>query len=370
MVILHVLFYIFIVVIFVQLFFYVYVFSKVKQKKHVNISTFKPPISVVVCAKNEAKNLETFLPFLLQQDYPDYEVVLINDGSTDTTLKVMERFKAQHSRIKIVNVKSIETFWGNKKYALTLGIKAATHNYFLFTDADCKPVSDQWINEMTSGFSKQHHIVLGYSAYAKIEKSFLNKVIRFETFMTAVQYFSYANLGHPYMGVGRNLAYSKELFFEARGFMDHMHIKSGDDDLFVNQIANARNTTVCLSKNSFTISLPKTSYSDWMSQKRRHITTAKNYKSKHRAMLSVFYISQFLFVLLSVVLLATLFRWEIILGLIVLRYLALFTTLTLAARKLEEKDLIPIFPFLEIFLIGAQFSIFIKNLISKPTHWK
>ena len=370
MIILLVLFYIFIVVIAVQLFFYAYVFSKVKQKKDEAITSNKPPISVVVCAKNEAENLEIFLPYILDQDYPNFELVLINDGSTDKTLSVMERFKANHSNIKIVNVKSIETFWGNKKYALTLGIKSATHNHLLFTDADCKPASNQWISEMNSNFSKDHQIVLGYGGYVKVKKSFLNKLIRFETLMTAIQYFSYTKLGQPYMGVGRNLAYTKELFFEARGFMDHMNIKSGDDDLFVNQIANAHNTAICLSKNSFTESLPKNSYSDWMIQKRRHISTAKHYKQKHKAMLSLFYVSQFLFLLLSLTLLITLFYWKIVLALIVLRYVTLFISLTLAAKKLEEKDLIPFFPFLEIFLILVQFSIFIKNIISKPTHWK
>lgn len=374
MILLQVLFYIFSVVIFVQLFFYIYVFSKVKQKKHDPSATNKFPVSVVVCAKNEAKNLETFLPFLWDQDYPNFEMVLINDGSTDATLRVMERFKANHSdnhsTIKIVNVKTIEAFWGNKKYALTLGIKAATHNRLLFTDADCKPVSRQWISEMSSHFSKNHQIVLGYGGYAKVKNSFLNKLIRFETLMTAVQYFSYFKLGQPYMGVGRNLAYTKDLFFEARGFMDHMHIKSGDDDLFVNQIATAKNTTICLSKNSFTESLPKETYTDWITQKRRHITTAKNYKTKHKAMLSLFFVSQFLFFILSIALICTLFRWEIVVGLIGLRYLALFITIALAAKKLKEKDLIPFLPFLEIFLIGAQFSIFIKNIISKPTHWK
>ena len=370
MIILHVLFYIFIVVISVQLFFYAYVFSKVKQKKYANTASTKPPISVVVCAKNEAENLQIFLPFILDQDYPNFELVLINDGSTDTTLKVMERFKENHSNIKIVNVKSIETFWGNKKYALTLGIKASTHNRLLFTDADCKPASNQWISEMSMSFSKDHQIVLGYGAYAKDKKSFLNKVIRFETLMTAIQYFSYSNIGQPYMGVGRNLAYTKELFFEARGFMDHMNIKSGDDDLFVNQIATAQNTTICLSKESFTESLSKKSYSEWIIQKRRHVSTAKHYKTKHKAMLSLFFVSQFLFLVLSIALLSTLFYWEIVVGLIFLRYLILFINLTMAAKKLEEKDLIPFFPFLEIFLIATQFSIFIKNLISKPNRWK
>ena len=347
MIILHVLFYIFLVVISVQLFFYAGVFSKVKQKKDKAVITHKPPISVVVCAKNEAENLQLFLPYILDQDYPHFELLLINDGSTDKTLTVMEQFKANHSNIKIVNVKSIETFWGNKKYALTLGIKSATHNHLLFTDADCKPASRQWISEMSSNFSRDHQIVLGYGSYVKTKKSFLNKLIRFETLMTAIQYFSYAKLGQPYMGVGRNLAYTKDLFFEARGFMDHMNIKSGDDDLFVNQIATAQNTAICLSKNSFTESLPKNSYSDWMIQKRRHISTAKHYKQKHKAALSLFFTSQFLFILLSIILLSTLFYWKIVLGLIVLRYTILFISLTLAAKKLKEKDLIPFFPFLE-----------------------
>lgn len=370
MIVFYVLFYIFVVVILVQLFFYAYVFSKVKQKSHSNISTDRPFISVIVCAKNEANNLEKFLPSILNQDYPDFEVVLINDSSTDGTLRVMERFKTMHSNIKIVNVKNIEAFWGNKKYALTLGIKAATHNHLLFTDADCKPVSNQWIAEMSRCFSEDHRIVLGYGAYAKVKKSFLNKLIRFDTLMTAVQYFSYSRLGQPFMGVGRNLAYTKELFFEARGFMDHMHIKSGDDDLFVNQIATAENTVICLSKNSFTESPSKKSYSDWIIQKRRHITTAKHYKLRHKAMLTLFYLSQFLFLTLSIALISTLFYWEVVVGLIGLRYIVLFITLTLAAKKLEEKDLIPLFPILEIFLIVSQFSIFIKNLISKPNRWK
>ncbi|MBJ7879079.1 glycosyltransferase [Gelidibacter salicanalis] len=370
MIILNVIFYIFIVVTFVQLFFYGYVFSNVKQKRQISDSSYKPPISVIVCAKNEAKNLSNFLPFILDQEYPNFELVLINDRSNDSTLRVMEAFKANHSNIKIVNVKNIEAFWGNKKYALTLGIKAATHNHFLFTDADCKPVSKQWISEMSSHFSREHQLVLGYGAYTKVKKSILNKLIRFETVMTAIQYFSYSKLGNPYMGIGRNMAYTKTLFFEARGFMDHMNIKSGDDDLFVNQIGDARNTTICLSKDSFTESLAKETYRDWIIQKRRHVSTATHYKTKHKAALSLFFTSQVLFFVLGLVLISTLFYWQIVLGLIVARYLALFINVTRASKKLNEKDLIPYVPLLEIFLIVTQFFIFIKNLISKPNRWK
>lgn len=370
MLIFVVLFCTFISVIVIQIFFYGFIFGQFSFKKTEKGQSTFIPVSVIICAKNEAKNLKRNLPFFLEQEYPNFEIILINDSSTDKTLKVMERFKAEHSNIKIVDVKNIEAFWGNKKYALTLGIKVASYNHLLFSDADCKPVSKHWIEEMSSHFSNRKSIVIGYGGYKKKPKSFLNKLIRFETLLTAVQYFSYAKIGLPYMAVGRNLAYTKNTFFEARGFMNHMSIKSGDDDLFVNQIADASNTSLCYSKESFTESIPKENYQDWLLQKRRHVSTAKYYKTKHKALLSVFYISQLLFYILAIVLISSQIYWEIIVGLILLRYILLYITLTLAAQKLNEKDLIPYLPLLELFLIMAQFSIFIKNTVSKPNHWK
>ena len=282
----------------------------------------------------------------------------------------MESFKSNYSNIKIVDVKTIEAFWGNKKYALTLGIKASSNNFLLFTDADCQPVSNQWIKEMSAHFSNTKSIVLGYGAYGKIKGSLLNKLIRFETLLTATQYFSYTLIGLPYMAVGRNLAYRKELFFETSGFINHIKVKSGDDDLFINQIANAQNTAICVSKESFTESISKSTLKEWISQKRRHISTAKYYKFKHKLLLSVYYISQLLFWILAIILLSTKTFWEIVAGLVLLRFLILFMSLGKASKKLNEGDLIPFFPILEVFLISLQFFIFIKNLISKPTHWK
>ncbi len=364
-----ILFCIFIAVIVIQFFSYGIVFSRLNVKTQ-NATLFNNAVSVIICAKNEAENLEKFLPSVIAQDYPKFEIVLINDDSSDATLEVMERFKAQNSNIKIVDVKSIEAFWGNKKYALTLGIKAATHNHLLFTDADCEPVSKLWIREMSSQFSKTKTIVLGYGAYRKVKKSFLNKLIRFETLLTAVQYLSYAKLGQPYMAVGRNLAYTKDTFFEARGFMYHMNIRSGDDDLFVNQIGSASNTAICISKDSFTKSEPAKTYKSWIRQKRRHVSTAGHYKTKHKYILAIFYASQLLFFLLGIILLSLLFNWKVVLGLIIFRYLVLYISMVIAAKKLNERDLIFWFPILEVFLITIQLSIFIQNLISKPNHWK
>ncbi|WP_296343054.1 glycosyltransferase [Winogradskyella sp.] len=342
-----------------------------------NLKANKKPnniaLSVIICAKNEAENLKKNLPKMISQDYKDFEIVLINDSSSDETLEIFESFESfakTHSLITIVNVKSIEQFWGNKKYALTLGIKATKNEFLVFTDADCEPSSQFWLEELSSHFSNQKSIILGFGAYKKVKYSFLNMLIRFETLMTAVQYFSYAKAGIPYMGVGRNLAYRKELFFNNGGFKKHILIKSEGDDLFINEIANAKNTSVCISKNSFTISEPKRSFKDWTTQKRIHISTSKHYKPLHKFLLGLFYISQLMFWGFAFVLLSVFFQWEIVLGILCFRILLQWVVVGKSAYKLESRDLAFAAPFLEVFLISFQLIIFSANLISKPKHWK
>lgn len=363
------LFFSFVAVLLIQLLYYGFVFLRFSIKKETIPSAKNIAVSVIICAKNEAYNLRLNLPSILNQDYYNFEIVLIDDNSSDETLEVMEAFALQHSNIKVVKVKPIDKYWGNKKYALTLGIKAATHNFLLFTDADCKAQSNQWIQSMSAHFSKSKSIVLGYGAYEKKKGSFFNKLIRFETLLTAVQYFSYANLGTPYMGVGRNLAYRKDAFFEVSGFMSHMHIKSGDDDLFVNQLANASNTAICTLPDSFTTSLPKKTLSSWIKQKRRHISTAKFYKSKHKFFLALFFISQFLFWVMAIALLILTYKLYWVIGLVILRFFFQYLSLVKSANKLDEKDLRPWFAVLDLCLIYIQLIIFTNNLISKPNHW-
>ncbi|MFD2551855.1 glycosyltransferase [Bizionia sediminis] len=371
MLLLEVLYYIFIVVFCFQLGYYLLIFGQFTRiKLAANVTNNLPPVSVIICAKNEAENLKTFLPSIIAQQYPVFELVLINDASYDHTWDVMENFSEQHPNVKLVNVKNTEAFWANKKYALTLGIKAATYNHLLFTDADCQPISENWILEMAGHFSAQKSIVLGYGAYQKIKGSLLNKLIRFETLFTALQYLSFAKIGMPYMGVGRNLAYTKEDFFRVSGFMKHMHIRSGDDDLFINEIANKHNTSLCISENSITVSVPKKTFSDWVKQKRRHITTAQHYKAGHKVLLALFYISQVCFWLLAILLLSFLVHWQLVLSAILLRFACQYLIIWHTAKKLKENDLVLLAPFFELFLVIFQFIIFTTNILSKPKHWK
>ncbi|MDO7138421.1 glycosyltransferase [Algibacter lectus] len=370
MVILDTLLYAFIAVVFIQVVYYLFVFGNFAFLKIKKPSSKKLPVSVIVCAKNEAENLKAFIPSIINQDYPEFEIVLINDGSHDDTLNVIEEFAKTNDNIKIVNVKNIEAFWGNKKYALTLGIKASKHDYLLFTDADCQPVSKYWIKDMSAHFSNKKSIVLGYGGYSKVKYSFLNKLIRFETVMTAVQYFSLAKIGMPYMGVGRNLAYAKTEFFNANGFIQHIKVRSGDDDLFINQVANSKNTAISFSPNSFTSSIPKSSFKAWYKQKRRHVSTAQLYKPKHKILLGLFYLSNVLFWLLAIALLSTMYNWPIAPGLFLLRITIQYIVIGFSSKKLKETDVLLLLPLLEVTLIISQFAIFINNLISKPNFWK
>ncbi|KGL63683.1 glycosyltransferase [Polaribacter sp. Hel1_85] len=366
--ILSVLFYSFVVFTAIQIIYYFvftsFLFDTNKDKK----KSLETPISVIICAKNEAKNLQEFLPSILNQKYNDFEVVLINDASSDETLEVMKSFEKKYNNIKIINVENIEAFWGNKKYALTLGIKAAKNDHLLFTDADCKPVSKHWIYEMTQNFNKDKTIVLGYGKYKK-EKSLVNLFVRFETLLTAIQYFSYAKMGSPYMAVGRNLAYNRQAFFNVKGFINHMHIKSGDDDLFIQDAANKENTTIATSKDSFTESLPPKSFAQWFRQKRRHISTANHYKFKHKFFLGLFFISKVFLYILAITLFFF-YPWKIVLPIFLTYYLIQFIVIGLSSKKLEEPTITYLLPFLEIGLLIFHFSIFITNLASKPNHWK
>jgi glycosyltransferase involved in cell wall biosynthesis len=362
--------YFFIAVVFIQIFYYLGIFGKFAFAKPQKITPKKLPVSVIVCAKNEEENVKKFIPLLAEQNYPDFEIVLIDDASSDETLEVFEQFETQYPNVRLVKVKNNEAFWGNKKYALTLGIKSAKKDYLLFTDADCYPTSKDWITAMTSQFTLNKTIILGYGAYEKIERSLLNKIIRFETLLTAIQYFSWAKAGFPYMGVGRNLAYKKEEFFNVNGFIDHIQVRSGDDDLFINQAANKTNITIAYAPDSFTYSKPKESYKDWFTQKRRHVTTANHYKFFDKFQLALFYTSQLFFFLLVIILLAFQFQWIAVLALLATRYTIAWIVIGFSAGKLKENDIKIWFPVVEIVLLFTQINIFITNLFSKPVHWK
>jgi glycosyltransferase involved in cell wall biosynthesis len=329
----------------------------------------QPPVSIIMCARNEGDNLTEFLPKILTQDYPEFEVIVVNDCSLDNTEDVLREYSKIFTNLKTINIKEDGYYKTGKKFAMLVGIKGAKYEHLLMTDGDCCPESEHWISSMMQGYINGKEIVLGYGAYRKAP-GFLNKLIRFDTFMIALQYLSLALKNKAYMGVGRNLSYKKELFFKHKGFSTHYHIKSGDDDLFVNQAATKSNVNVVLDQESFTTSIPETTMNNWWDQKKRHLTTAPMYKASTRAKLGFFYTVNYLFWALFIVLLLFKNALFIALGVFLLKITLQIVIFSGAMKRLNEKDLLPWFMLFEVLFLFIYPALLISKKFTKPNKWK
>lgn len=358
------------VVTLIQLYYYLFIFLKLsfyRSADRANSQTH--PVSVIICARDEAANLVKNLPGALVQQYKTtHEVLVINDNSFDESKYILEEYQKQFRQLQVVELKQEARFIPGKKYPLSVGIKTAKYEVVLLTDADCVPATERWIESMQEAYGENTEIVLGYGAYHK-KKGLLNKLIRWETFHTALQYLSYAIAGMPYMGVGRNLSYKKSVFFRHKGFSAHNKIPSGDDDLFVNMAATKQNTSIQIAKDSFTLSEPAKSWKQWKKQKMRHFSTGRFYKPKHKFLLGLYALSHFLFFPLLIVS-AIFFDWRVALGMYGLRLIIQFIVFNKSMKKLGEKDLLPWFWLLDIWMF-FYYLLFSFSLYRKPVKkWK
>jgi cellulose synthase/poly-beta-1,6-N-acetylglucosamine synthase-like glycosyltransferase len=358
-----IIFYLFALVAAVQLFYYLYFFRRVAfYKQEEKEQTQEHPVSVIICARDEDENIARNLPGILVQEYQStHEVIVVNDNSIDDTKYILAELQKTFKKLQIVDLTQEAKMIAGKKFPLSIGIKESKHEIVLLTDADCVPASEHWLFKMQDAFSNGTEVALGYGAYQKMP-GFLNKAIRFETFHTALQYFSYALAGKPYMGVGRNLAYRKDLFFRNKGFSSINHIPSGDDDLFINKVATKENTTVVMDPDAFTLSKPKQSWKEWMKQKNRHYTTGKFYKTSHKFLLGVYTASFFLFYpLLILSLIFFDWRWPLIpFGVRMITQAIIWNK---AMKKLHEGDLFSWFFFWDFWM-------FVYYLMFIPAAWR
>ena len=320
--------------------YYFGVFGKLAfYKPQPNYRNNTEPVSIIIAARNEMDNLERNLIPILEQDYPDFEVVVVNDCSWDGSQAWLEELQKTQPRLKVSQLIEQEKYPTGKKFALTIGIKAAKYDQLLFTDADCEPTSNQWLRLMQSQFTPGKDIVLGFSPYRK-QPGFLNRFIRFETLITAQFYLSMALMGKPFMGVGRNLAYRKELFFKHKGFASHQHIMSGDDDLFVNEAATSTNTAIQIDPAAFVFTDAKKTFSSWSNQKSRHMSTGKFYKTSHKRMLGAYYAAMMLFyALVAANLLVNIYAWPFVVGIFAVKFISQTIVFYLSGKKLKYQSI-------------------------------
>jgi biofilm PGA synthesis N-glycosyltransferase PgaC len=329
----------------------------------------KEPVSIIICARNELENLKKNLPLFLEQDHPDFEIVLVNDCSNDGSDWYLKDLSAKHSNLKVVTLNDHPRFKHGKKFAVTLGIKASRNENMVFSDADCRPDSNQWLVRMQGNFHDNTEIVLGYSPYERLG-GLLNKIIRFETFSTALSYFSYALAGKAYMGVGRNMAYKKSLFFKGKGFASHMHIMSGDDDLFVNQNATAQNTVIEVHPEAHVWSEPKQSFAAYFRQKLRHQGAGRLYKAEHKRSLSLYAGAGAVFYLSLLALAIFQAQWWLLLAGYLLRLFVQLFVYIPALRKLRCFDLVWWLPVLDFIYYFYIMVLSFVALFKKRLEWK
>lgn len=338
-----------------------------RKKKAINPNL--PPVSVIIAARNESDNLFHNLPLILQQNYPNFEVIVVNHQSIDESYHVLNAYKMQYPHLRIIEVERSKHLGIGKKLPLTLGIKAAKNEHLVFTDADCIPKSNDWLQKMVENFSETKSIVMGYGPY-QCEKGILNKLIRLDTAFIAMNYFSFALAKLPYMAVGRNLAYTKTAFNAVHGYKSHYSISSGDDDLFIQEAAKKRNYTIEVNPATFCTSKAKKTWEEWVKQKTRHYSTSGNYQVFKKALLGIYPMTVLLMWIFAVTLLFNPeFRWitlSIFGGITVIKWWIQARCLI----KLHEKGFIPYLPFLDLF-----YAVLIPTLYytsEKATHskWK
>lgn len=255
--------------------------SRAVKRNNVHFSQELPPVSVIICAREESENLRRNLTAVLEQDYPQFEVIVINDGATDESEDYLTVLEDKYPHLYHSFVPDSSRYISRKKLAVTLGIKASKYDWLVFTEANCQPQSNQWLRLLARNFTPHTQVVLGYSGYER-GKGWLHKRVAFDNLFTSMRYLGFALAGSPYMGIGRNLAYRKELFYREKGFSAHLNLQRGDDDLFINHVAAAGNTRVETDANAIVRMQPVSRTKDWREEKIGYASTARLYHGAQR----------------------------------------------------------------------------------------
>lgn len=329
----------------IQIVYLLFIFGRVAFNSSKNqastVSQKEEGVTVLVAAHNEFTNLKTLIPKLFEQNYSNYDVMIVNDRSTDRTKRLLEEMMEIYPRLRSVTIKYTPGHVTPKKFALTLGIKVTKNDVILLTDADCIPQSDNWIKKMTAPVREHGKTFsLGFSGYEK-KPGFLNSWIQFETLLTALFYMSFGLWKRPFMGIGRNMCYRKRFFMEVKAFKGFWHVEGGDDDLFVNQYATGKNTAIVIDPEANTLSQPKTTKAEYFVQKKRHLHAGKYYRGEDKQKIGFYSLSHALFWLGGIGLLIYFGldqSWEqflIVLGIILLRSVLMLSVFSSASKKIQ-----------------------------------
>jgi len=351
----------------IQLFYFWVFFSRLAFYRRKNIETRQPPVSVIITSHSELNFLGDNLPFILQQDYPEFEVVVVNDNSDDDTSDFLTQLSLETPNLQVVELKQSLNWFKGKKFPLSIGIKSAKYDFVVLTDADCHPTSSTWLSEIVSASKPNTEIVLGYSTFATT--SGINRLLRFTAFYDALFFLSMALSGIPFKGNGKNLAYKRQLFYRQQGFISHYIIKAGDDELFVNKAAKKRNTEVMISNDSRVISQKPITLGDWLKKEKTRLSLRRHFRFPHRLLLSLYALTSLLFYGLFTTLLVLHISWIILVPVLMLRILSQWILFGKGTKKLSERGLWFLSPIFEFFIMLTDIILWFIILFTKKNKW-
>ena len=329
-----------------------------------------PPVSIVMAAQNDGEWLRSNLVYLLEQDYPDFEVVVVDYLSTDDTQFVLRLLAENYKNLKIVTFHENVNGYLGIKYPLSIGIKTAKNDILLLAEPECMPMENtrfNWIREMVAGYVHDHvDIVLGYCGIA-YKPSVFNWLQQYDNLDYSVEYLGAASLRCPFTGNGRNLSYRRSLFLKNDGFIYHYHIPEGADDMFVNQNCRRRNTTVVLSRDAYTVVEPQSTLRQWHLFRKHRIATHKYYTFWLKLARFIKPFNVLLFYLAGALLLVLgNFPWQILAAVLAFKLAWQITATAAAARRLAVKPIIYILsPLFEIYFLIANTFLSIFPLSKK-----
>lgn len=326
-----------------QLYFYFRYYSGIFRFKNridrndVRLSTNKPAVSVIICARNESENLARFLPAVLKQKYPKFEVIVVNDGSTDESTDLLKKMTEQYPNLYQTFLPMGAKYMSRKKMCVTVGIKAAHYDHLLLVDADCEPASDLWIANIMRHYASGTSVVLGYTGY-KGDKGFLDDMIAYDMMFEAMRFMGFALQRKPYRGVSGNLSYTKDLFFAKKGFTSHLILSYGDDDLLIRDISTKQNTAVCVEPEAVTWSHRDLDMKSFLFQREKQMETYAEYLPSTKFRISSEIISRYVFYFLAIVLLVMFAVWTdfISMGIVAFLFLVRFITQLVVFSKTSK----------------------------------
>ncbi|MDQ1771381.1 glycosyltransferase [Labilibaculum sp. A4] len=344
---------------------YIQLFKKEKKTNH-NIKT--EPVSIVICVKNEGCYLQENLSLFLEQEYPDFELILVNDGSEDETETIIKEFQKRYPHLRSTKIPLDDKFQHNKKLALSIGIKAAKNEKIIFTNIHSKPSSSKWLQEFVNSWDKGVHI--GYANFEN-KKGFFYNFLKFDLLSKNIKSAGFASSGNAHSGNGDNLGYKKSDFFANKGFVKHSHFEAGYDHLMVFQLAKLSGASVCLQPEAKINLSSICAFDQWIRINRHYYKCRKYLPFKIRLLTDLEPISKMIFYSISIYALLFTHLYFFVAIIYLTKIILIGTLFKISTRHLKEENLFLSSYLYEIFVLFSKIYFLSTNFIlSKSNQWK